>query len=173
MRYRLAVRRGEAGGGRGALTSELVELLRGAPELVAFGREGTLSLASATWTEAHSLGRRDAFVRGSRMRRSSSSPAHHVGVLRWPSPRTTGTLDGLIATLALLAFSSFDAWRRCRRPPRAAGTLAPAPRARARGSEPAVRDRGIRCADAASRAWPRGVTARYGVDGRSCSTAST
>src|SRR5262245_8566603 len=50
---------------RGELTAELIELLRGAPELVAFGREeDAIARVRQADRELASLGRRDAFVGG-------------------------------------------------------------------------------------------------------------
>src|SRR4029079_6960756 len=50
---------------RGELTAELVELLRGAPELVAYGREDeTLARIRAAAAGLAPLGRRDALVAG-------------------------------------------------------------------------------------------------------------
>ena len=133
---------------RAELTAELVELLRGAPELAAFGRQGeALARVRAADRELVRLGRRDAFAAGLgdgligrwwRGRRPpacsrSRSPAHDAG-----------TLDRvLVATLALLALAVVRGGRtasrrraramgeRCRRPshPRA-------DRPRAHGREP-------------------------------------
>ena len=58
-------RRAPPGGRRGELTAELVELLRGAPELVAYGREeDALAASRAADRELVRLGRRDALVAG-------------------------------------------------------------------------------------------------------------
>jgi thiol reductant ABC exporter CydC subunit len=98
---------------RGELTADLVELLRGAPELVAFGREDdALARIGASDRELVRLGRRDAMVAG-------VADAAFVlvvglttaGVLAVAvSAHAAGSLDRvLVATLALLALSSFDA----------------------------------------------------------------
>ena len=66
----LALRLGRAAGerqsaARAELTAELVELLRGAPELVAYGREDeTLARVRDADAELARLGRRDALVAG-------------------------------------------------------------------------------------------------------------
>src|SRR5262249_52423854 len=66
----LAARLGQASGrrqaaARGELTAELVELLRGAPELVVYGREREkLAAVRAADAELARLARRDAFVAG-------------------------------------------------------------------------------------------------------------
>src|SRR4029079_14584804 len=66
----LAHRLGRTAGGRQSaaraeLTAELVELLRGAPELVAYGREDeTLARIRAAAAGLAPLGRRDALVAG-------------------------------------------------------------------------------------------------------------
>jgi ATP-binding cassette, subfamily C, bacterial CydC len=98
---------------RGELTADLVELLRGAPELVAFGREDdALARIRDADRELVRLGRRDALVAG-------LADAAFVlvvgltttGVLAVAvSAHATGHLDRvLVAALALLALSSFDA----------------------------------------------------------------
>jgi thiol reductant ABC exporter CydC subunit len=97
---------------RGELTADLVELLRGAPELVAFGREDdTIARVRAADRELVRLARCDAFVAG-------AADAAFVlvvgltttGVLAVAvSAHAAGSLDRvLVATLALLALSSFD-----------------------------------------------------------------
>ena len=97
---------------RGELTAELVELLRGAPELVAFGREDE---AAARVRQADAnlvrLGRRDALVAGLADALSLLvAGLTTVLVLALAvSAHEEGTLDRvLVATLALLAASSFD-----------------------------------------------------------------
>jgi ATP-binding cassette subfamily C protein CydC len=98
---------------RGELTADLVELLRGAPELVAFGREDdALARIRDADRELVQLGRRDALVAG-------LADAGFVlvvgltttGVLAVAvSAHAGGHLDRvLVAALALLALSSFDA----------------------------------------------------------------
>jgi thiol reductant ABC exporter CydC subunit len=98
---------------RGELAAELAEILRGAPELAAYGREDEAfaRIASADGELRH-LARRDAFLAGL---------ADAAGVLvagltlvavlaLAVAAHDTGTLDRvLVATLALLAVSSFDA----------------------------------------------------------------
>jgi thiol reductant ABC exporter CydC subunit len=98
---------------RGALTAELVELLRGAPELVAFGREeDALARVREADRELVRLGRRDAFVAGLADALSILvAGLTTVGVLAVAvAAHDAGTLDRvLVAALALLALSSFDA----------------------------------------------------------------
>jgi ATP-binding cassette subfamily C protein CydC len=97
---------------RAELTAELVELLRGAPELVAFGREQeTLARVRAVDGELVRLGRRDALVSGLADSLSllvagvTTAAVLAVAV----SAHDAGVLDRvLVATLALLALSSFD-----------------------------------------------------------------
>jgi ATP-binding cassette, subfamily C, bacterial CydC len=97
---------------RAELTAELVELLRGAPELVAFGREQeTLARVRAVDGELVRLGRRDALVSG--LADSLSlliAGVTTAGVLAVAvAAHDAGVLDRvLVATLALLALSSFD-----------------------------------------------------------------
>jgi ATP-binding cassette, subfamily C, bacterial CydC len=98
---------------RGELTAELVELLRGAPELVAFGREdGALARVREADRELVRLSRRDAFVAGLADALSILvAGLATVGVLAVAvAAHDAGTLDRvLVAALALLALSSFDA----------------------------------------------------------------
>jgi thiol reductant ABC exporter CydC subunit len=97
---------------RAELTAELVQLLRGAPELVAFGREDeTLARVRAADRELVRLGRRDALVAGLAdsltllVTGATTAAVLAVAV----AAHDAGALDRvLIATLALLAFSSFD-----------------------------------------------------------------
>jgi thiol reductant ABC exporter CydC subunit len=97
---------------RAELTAELVELLRGAPELVAFGREReTLVRVRAADRELVRLGRRDALVSGL----ADSLTLLVAGVTTAAvlavavAAHDSGVLDRvLVATLALLALSSFD-----------------------------------------------------------------
>jgi thiol reductant ABC exporter CydC subunit len=98
---------------RGELTSELVELLRGAPELVAYGHEddvaGRVRKAEAKLAR---LGRRDALAGGLSEALSVIVTGLTVaGVLAVAvAEHDAGTLDRvLVATLTLLAFSAFDA----------------------------------------------------------------
>jgi ATP-binding cassette, subfamily C, bacterial CydC len=98
---------------RAELTAELVELLRGAPELVAFGREQeTLARVRVVDRELVRLGRRDALVTGLADSLSllvagvTTASVLAVAV----AAHDAGALDRvLVATLALLALSSFDA----------------------------------------------------------------
>jgi len=158
---------------RGALTSELVELLRGAPEIAAFGREDD-ALARVRDLDGRltRLTRRDALVAGLADAASILvAGLTTVAVLAIAvSDHDAGTLDRvLIAALALLALSSFDAVAPL---PGAArelsGTLASGDRVlELVDREPAVRD------PATPATAPRGpvhvtiegVTARYGPDG--------
>jgi ATP-binding cassette subfamily C protein CydC len=98
---------------RGELTAELVELLRGAPELVAFGREeDALARVREADRELVRLGRRDALVAGLADALSILvAGLTTVGVLAVAvAAHDAGTLDRvLVAALALLALSSFDA----------------------------------------------------------------
>jgi ATP-binding cassette, subfamily C, bacterial CydC len=100
-------------GARGELAAEIAEVLAGAPELAAYGREEDVfaRVASAD-RELRGLARRDAFVAG-----LADATAILVGGLTLVavlavavSAHDAGTLDRvLVATLALLAVSSFDA----------------------------------------------------------------
>ena len=98
---------------RGELTAELVELLQGAPELVVYGREEkTIERIAALNRELARLGRRDALAAGLGDALSILvSGLTVVGVLAVSVSATdAGALDRvLVATLALLALSSFDA----------------------------------------------------------------
>jgi ATP-binding cassette subfamily C protein CydC len=97
---------------RGELTAELVELLRGAPELVAYGCEDeTLARIRSADGELARLGRRDALVAGLAEALSILvAGATVVGVLAAAvAAHDAGTLDRvLVATLALLALAAFD-----------------------------------------------------------------
>jgi ATP-binding cassette, subfamily C, bacterial CydC len=163
-----AVGRRQAGA-RAELTADLVELLRGAPELVAYGREEeTLKRIRKSDRELARLGRRDALAAGAADALSILvAGLTVVGVLAVAvAAHDTGTLDRvLVATLALLALASFDAVAPL---PAAArelsGTLASGRRVlELTDREPAVRD------PHAPRAAPKrpavvaleGVTARY------------
>jgi ATP-binding cassette, subfamily C, bacterial CydC len=98
---------------RAELTAELVELLRGAPELVAFGREQeTLARVRVVDRELVRLGRRDALVTGLAdsllLLVAGVTTASVLAVA--VAAHDAGALDRvLVATLALLALSSFDA----------------------------------------------------------------
>jgi ATP-binding cassette, subfamily C, bacterial CydC len=107
-----AVGRRQAGA-RAELTAELVELLRGAPELVAYGREeDTLEQIRRSDRELARLGRRDAFAAGLADALMILVAGLTVaGVLAVAvAAHHAGTVDRvLVATLALLALASFDA----------------------------------------------------------------
>jgi thiol reductant ABC exporter CydC subunit len=98
---------------RGELTAELVELLRGAPELVAYGREEeALARVREADRELVRLARRDALVGGLADALSVLvTGLTTVAVLAVAvAAHDAGTLDRvLVAALALLALSSFDA----------------------------------------------------------------
>jgi thiol reductant ABC exporter CydC subunit len=97
---------------RGELTADLVELLRGAPELVAYGREDeALARVRAADRRLVALARRDALVAG--IADASFvvvAGLTVVAVLALAvAAHDAATLDRvLVATLALLALSSFD-----------------------------------------------------------------
>jgi thiol reductant ABC exporter CydC subunit len=103
-------RQGEA---RAELTAELVELLRGAPELVAYGRDGAaLERIRSHDRELVRLARRDALAAGVAEALSLLVAGLTVaGVLVLAvGARADGSLDPvLVATLALLALASFEA----------------------------------------------------------------
>jgi thiol reductant ABC exporter CydC subunit len=98
---------------RAELTADLVELLRGAPELVVYGREKeTLAGIEAADRELARLGRRDALAAGVADGLSvlvagvTTAAVLAVAV----AAHDVGRLDRvLVATLALLALSSFEA----------------------------------------------------------------
>ena len=98
---------------RGTLTAELVELLRGAPELVVYGQEEqTLARVRELDVALARLGRRDALVAGLGDALTILVAGLTVtGVLAVAvSATAAGSLDPvLVATLALLALASFDA----------------------------------------------------------------
>jgi ATP-binding cassette, subfamily C, bacterial CydC len=98
---------------RGELTADLVEILRGAPELVAYGREDdAITRVRAADAELVRLGRRDALVAGAAdALMILVAGATVAGVLAVAlDAHAAGTLDRvLVATLALLALASFDA----------------------------------------------------------------
>ncbi len=97
---------------RGELTAELVELLRGASELVVYGREEEkLAAVRGADAELARLTRRDALVAGLADGLAVLvAGLTVVGVLAAAvSAHSGGSLDRvLIATLALLALSSFE-----------------------------------------------------------------
>jgi thiol reductant ABC exporter CydC subunit len=98
---------------RAELTARLVELLRGAPELVAYGREQeTLAEIRRADAELARLDRRDALVGGLAdgliVLVAGLTLAGVLAVAA--AAHDAGTLDRvLVATLALVALSSFDA----------------------------------------------------------------
>ena len=109
---------------RGELTAELVELLRGAPELVVYGREDeTPRRASAAPTRALArLGRRDALAAG--LADALAAARHRRDRRRRARGRGLGARRGrldrvLVASLALLALASFEAVAAARRRRRA------------------------------------------------------
>jgi ATP-binding cassette, subfamily C, bacterial CydC len=157
---------------RGELTAELVELLRGAPELVVYGREDeAIARVRAADAELVRLGRRDALAAGTAdALMILIAGATVAGVLAVAvNAHTAGTIDRvLVATIALLALASFDAVIPL---PSAArelsGVLASGRRVlQTVGREPLVRDP----ADPRPRPPARapvaleGVTARYGAE---------
>jgi thiol reductant ABC exporter CydC subunit len=97
---------------RGELTAELVELLEGAPELVAYGREDeTLARVRAGDRELGRLAGRDALIAGVADAASIAvAGLTTAAVLALAvAAHDTGTLDRvLVATLALLALASFE-----------------------------------------------------------------
>jgi ATP-binding cassette subfamily C protein CydC len=98
---------------RSELTAELVEVLRGAPELVVYGREAeTLARIRARNAELARLGRRDALAAGVSDGLSILIAGLTVaGVLAVAvAAHQANTLDRvLVATLALLVMASFEA----------------------------------------------------------------
>jgi thiol reductant ABC exporter CydC subunit len=113
----LAGRLGRASGrrqapARGALTAELAELLRAAPELVVYGAETrALERIRASDRELDRIARRDALVGGLADGLSTLvAGLTLVGVLAvCVSAHADGTLDRvLVAMLALLAVASFE-----------------------------------------------------------------
>jgi len=98
---------------RGELTAELVELLRGAPELVAYGREEeALARVRTADGELLRLGRRDALVAGlaDALTVLVAGLTTAAVLALAVASHGAGELDRvLVATLALLALSSFDA----------------------------------------------------------------
>jgi ATP-binding cassette, subfamily C, bacterial CydC len=98
---------------RGELSALLVELLRGAPELVVYGRErDTMARVREADAELTRLGRRDALTAGLAEALSVLvAGLTAAGVLAVAvSAHDAGALDRvLVATLALLALASFEA----------------------------------------------------------------
>jgi thiol reductant ABC exporter CydC subunit len=101
------------GAARAELTADLVEILRGGPELVVCGREeDALARVYARSNELARLARRDGLVAGLGDALTILVAGLTVtGVLAVAvAARDTGTFDRvLVATVALLAMSSFDA----------------------------------------------------------------
>jgi thiol reductant ABC exporter CydC subunit len=101
------------GAARAELTAELVELLRGAPELVAYGCEGaTLGRVRACDRELVRLARRDALAAGVAEALSLVAAGLTVAAVLAVAveAHADGSLDRvLVATLALLALASFEA----------------------------------------------------------------
>jgi ATP-binding cassette subfamily C protein CydC len=97
---------------RATLTAELIELLRGAPELVAFGREeNTLERIRRADRELARLARRDALAAGiADSLAILVAGATVVGVLAAAvAAHNAGGLDRVfVAALALLALASFE-----------------------------------------------------------------
>ena len=108
---------------RAALTAELVEILRGGPELVAFGREeDALARVRSRSSELARLGRRDGLVAGlSDALMILVTGLTVAGVLALSvTAHDADTLDRvLVATLALLALSRRSMRSPRCRPPRA------------------------------------------------------
>ena len=96
------------GAARSELTAELVELLRGAPELVVYGREeDTLARIRARSSELARLGRRDALAAGLAEGLSILIAGLTVaGVLAVAANASVDRV--LVATVALLALASFE-----------------------------------------------------------------
>ena len=154
---------------RAELTSELVELLRGAPELVAYGREAEAAdRVRRADAELARLGRRDALAGG-------LSDALMIGVAGLTvagvlavavDAHANGTLDRvLVATLALLALASFDAVLPLSAAVRELSTSVPAGERvlELTGTEPRIDDppEPITLAAAPATVALEGVTARY------------
>lgn len=93
----------------GRLTADLVELLRGAPELVAFGREeDALERVRASDQDLARAGRRDALAAG--LADALSILVLGITVAGVLAVSVAADIDRvLVATLALLALASFDA----------------------------------------------------------------
>ena len=157
---------------RGELTADLVELLRGAPELVAYGREDeALARVRAADAELVRLGRRDALAAGAADALIILvAGATVAGVLAAAvAAHAAGALDGvLVTTLVLLALASFDAVLPL---PGAARELSGLLAAGRRVLETVEREPLVRDPDDPHPGPPRrapvaleGVTARYGAE---------
>jgi ATP-binding cassette, subfamily C, bacterial CydC len=96
------------GAARAELTAELVELLRGSPELVVYGREeDTLAAIRARSDELLRLGRRDALAAG--LAEGLSILIAGLTVTGVLAVLASASVDRvLVATVALLALASFD-----------------------------------------------------------------
>jgi thiol reductant ABC exporter CydC subunit len=96
------------GAARSELTAELIEVLRGAPELVVYGREAdTLASIRARSDELVRLGRRDALATG--LAEGLSILIAGLTVAGVLAVAATASIDRvLVATIALLALASFD-----------------------------------------------------------------
>ena len=95
---------------RGELTADLVELLRGAPELVAYGREDdTLARIRASDRDLTRLARRDALAAGLAEALSIFVTGLTVAGVLGVAVAADDLDRVLVATLALLALASFDA----------------------------------------------------------------
>jgi ATP-binding cassette, subfamily C, bacterial CydC len=95
---------------RGELTADLVELLRGAPELVAYGREAdALERVRGSDRELAQLARRDALAAGLAEALSILVTGLTVAGVLAVAVAADGLDRVLVATLALLALASFDA----------------------------------------------------------------
>jgi ATP-binding cassette, subfamily C, bacterial CydC len=153
------------GAARAELTAELVELLRGAPELVVYGREAdTLASIRTRSAELTRLGRRDALAAG--LAEGLSILIGGLTVAGVLAVAATSSLDRvLVATLALLALASFD----CVLPLRAAAVELAATIAAGRrlidlvDREPSIRDPAQPCPapEGPAAVALEGVTARY------------
>ena len=94
---------------RAQLTAELVELLRGAPELVAYGCEDdALARVRALDRELGRVARRDALAAGTGDALAILTAGLTVAGVLAVAVASPGLDPVLVATLALLALSSFD-----------------------------------------------------------------
>ena len=158
---------------RGELTSELVELLRGAPELVVYGRaDDALARIDEADEELVRLGRRDALAAGlTDTLLILVAGLTTIGVLATAvAAHDAGNLDRVfVATLALLALASFEAVGGLSTAARElSSTLAAGRRVlELADREPAVCDpaRPAPAPGASPEVALEGVTARYGAAG--------
>jgi ATP-binding cassette, subfamily C, bacterial CydC len=158
---------------RGELTAELVELLRGAPELVVYGREDdALARVRESDRELARLARRDALASGAgdALAILVAGVTAAVVLALAVSAHEAGELDRvLIATVALLALASFEAMLLLSGAARElAATLASGRRVlELTDREPAIRDPAAPLPPPTSAAVAiEGVTARYATDER-------